>query len=126
MEVFHSFRLGNRAPGLTDCLYINIDQDQYHSEFINRMDLPPQCLKDDSNPSLRIVMRREGSAALNFGGLRFNKLGLWKSEFNKSTNGTVCKNFHKKSTNPLIARNFCGIPHSTNQHSLIEKHLTSL
>jgi hypothetical protein len=60
MEVFHSFRLGNRAPGLTDCLYINyIDQDQYHSEFINRMDLPPQCPKADSNPSqksLRIVL----------------------------------------------------------------------
>jgi hypothetical protein len=35
----------------------------------------------------------------------------------KFTNGTVAKNFH------ISTSNFCGIPHSTDQHSPIEKHL---
>jgi hypothetical protein len=60
MEIFHSFRLGNHSPHSTDCLYIQYtNPDQYHSQYINRLDLPPQSRREDSNSSdkcLRIVL----------------------------------------------------------------------
>ena len=65
MEIFHSFRLGNHSPNSTDCLYIqytNPQQRQYNSQYLNRINLPPQSLtqqEDDSNSSqkwLRIIL----------------------------------------------------------------------